>query len=82
MSELTPVTIPALALRGLTVFPGMSIHFDVGREPSMKALEKAMTTAQPIFLATQRDLTVEQPKEEDLYEYGTIPAVRQILRRP
>jgi len=82
MSELTPVTIPALALRGLTVFPGMSIHFDVGREPSMKALEKAMTTAQPIFLATQRDLTVEKPRESDLYEYGTIAAVRQILRMP
>jgi len=78
----TPVTMPALALRGLTVFPGMLIHFDVGREPSMKALEQSMTTAQPIFLITQKDLAVEQPKRDDLYDVGTIAVVRQILRMP
>ena len=58
MPNDTPVTMPALALRGLTVFPGMLIHFDVGREPSMKALEQSMTTAQPIFLITQKDLSL------------------------
>ena len=81
MPEITTnMTIPALALRGLTVFPGMLIHFDVGREPSIKALERAMTAARPIFLVTQRDLTVEQPKREDLYDIGTIAKVQQILR--
>jgi len=82
MTHDIPVTMPALALRGLTVFPGMLIHFDVGREPSMKALEQSMTTAQPIFLITQKDLSVEQPKRNDLYDVGTIAVVRQILRMP
>ena len=60
-------TMPALALRGLTVFPNMLIHFDVGREASIKALDEAMTSGQPIFLVAQRDLTVEDPQEKDLY---------------
>lgn len=78
----TPMTMPVLALRGLTVFPGMLLHFDVGREPSIKALDQSMTTAQPIFLVTQRDLTEEEPKRADLYDVGTIATVRQILRLP
>ena len=76
----TTMKVPALALRGLTVFPGMLIHFDVGREPSIKALERAMSSSRPIFLVTQRDLTVEEPEREDLYDTGTIATVQQILR--
>ena len=82
MADMNPMVIPALALRGLTVFPGMLIHFDVGREPSIKALEHCMATAEPLFLVAQRDLSVEQPKFEDLYEVGTIATVRQILHLP
>lgn len=76
------VTMPALALRGLTVFPNMLIHFDVGREASIKALDEAMTTGQSVFLVAQRDLSIERPEQEDLYHIGTICSVRQILRMP
>ncbi len=82
MQANTPVTMPALALRGLTIFPNMLLHFDVGRESSIKALDEAMTNAQTIFLVAQRDLSVENPQEEDLYTIGTISNVRQILRLP
>lgn len=74
--------LPAMALRGLTVFPGMVIHFDVGRQASVKALTAAMEEGDTIFLVTQKVLSVEEPKENDLYTMGTIAAVRQILRLP
>ncbi len=82
---LTPIpsaTMPALALRGLTIFPNMTLHFDVGRSASIKALDEAMASGQPIFLVTQRNLSVENPGREDLYTVGTISTVRQILRLP
>lgn len=60
----------------------MLLHFDVGREALIKALDEAMTTSQPIFLVAQRDLSVEVPEEDDLYTVGTISNVRQILRLP
>ncbi len=82
MEFQTPVTMPALALRGLTIFPSTMLHFDVGREPSIKALDESMTSGQPIFLVAQRDLSVESPQMEDLYTIGTISNVRQILRLP
>ena len=75
-------TMPALALRGLTVFPNMLLHFDVGRAASIKALDEAMGSGQPIFLVAQRDLAVEDPQAADLYSIGTICNVRQILRLP
>lgn len=82
MQEMKSGKVPALALRGLTVFPGMLIHFDVGRDPSMRALEHCMESGKPVFLVTQRDLTVEEPGFDDLYHVGTIATVRQILRLP
>ena len=82
MQANTPVIMPALALRGLTVFPNMLLHFDVGRESSIKALDEAMTSGQTIFLVAQRELAVENPQEGDLYTVGTISNVRQILRLP
>lgn len=87
MTEITEtgssrLTIPALALRGLTVFPQLLLHFDVGREPSIRALEEAMEENREIFLVTQRDLTVENPEDGDLYHIGTVAEVKQILRLP
>ncbi len=82
---LTPInsmTMPALALRGLTIFPNMTIHFDVGRSASIQALDHAMSTGQPIFMVAQRNMAVEIPSQEDLYTVGTISNVRQILRLP
>ena len=76
------VIMPALALRGLTVFPNMLIHFDVGREASIKALDESIVTGQNIFLVAQKDLAVERPGEKDLYQIGSVCNVRQILRLP
>lgn len=78
----TTNTMPCLALRGLTIFPNMLLHFDVGRAASIKALDESMSTGQPIFLVAQRDISVEDPKVQDLYEIGTVSNVRQILRLP
>ena len=75
-------TMPALALRGLTVFPNMLLHFDVGRAASIKALDESMGSGQPMFLVAQRDLAVEDPQEKDLYSVGTVCNVRQLLRLP
>lgn len=78
----TITTMPVLALRGLTIFPNMLLHFDVGRGTSIKALDEAMAEGLPIFLVAQRDLTVEEPGEKDLYTIGTVSTVKQILRLP
>ena len=69
------VTIPALALRGITVFPNLLLHFDVGRTPSIRAVEEAMSGGRDIFLVAQRDLAVEAPAREDLFNVGTVAAV-------
>ena len=74
--------MPALSLRGITVFPNLTLHFDVGRAASIRALEEAMAGCRDIFLVTQRDLSVEIPVRQDLYSIGTIATVRQILRLP
>ncbi len=79
---VAPMTIPVLALRGLTVFPQLMLHFDVGRAASIQALEEAMGEKREIFLVTQRDLTVENPDQDDLYAIGTVAEVKQILRLP
>ena len=75
-------SLPVLALRGLTVFPRMTVHFDVGRAKSVKALEQAMAKDQRIFLVTQMDVLVDDPKEEDLFSIGTICHVKQVLKMP
>ena len=74
--------LPVLPLRGLTAFPEMLIHFDVGRAMSIKALEVAMRDGQWIFLTAQKDLKDDLPTVEDLYEVGTICIIKQILRLP
>ena len=74
--------MPAVALRGLVVFPEMFLHFDVGREKSINALKKAMDTDQEIFLVTQKDITVDDPDYSELYEIGVVASVKQVLKLP
>ncbi len=78
--ENTTMNMPVLALRGLTIFPNCILSFDVEREISVRALERAMENDQYIFLVAQRELGTVQPTESDLYEVGTISVIRQILR--
>lgn len=83
MSELLLTErLPVLALRGLTVFPKMLVHFDVGREKSVRAVEEAMRADQDIFLVTQRDISHDNPGSKDLYEMGTVAHIRQVLKLP
>ncbi|MGO5029675.1 endopeptidase La [Candidatus Agathobaculum pullicola] len=74
--------LPVLPLRGLTAFPNMIIHFDVGRLMSIRALEASIKNGQMIFLTAQRELKTDVPGPGDLYQIGTICMVRQILRLP
>nr|WP_138211263.1 endopeptidase La [Hathewaya histolytica] len=74
--------IAMIPLRGINVFPGMVIHFDVGREKSIKALESAMVNEQEIFLVSQRKAKTEEPTEEDIYNVGTICTIKQLLKLP
>ncbi|MCC8182960.1 MAG: LON peptidase substrate-binding domain-containing protein, partial [Clostridiales bacterium] len=76
------LVLPTLALRGLTIFPNMLVHFDVGRQTSMKALELAMEQDNRVFLVAQKSVMVEQPEQNDLYRVGTICTIRQLLRLP
>lgn len=73
-------TLPLLPLRGLTVFPFMTLYFDVGREKSIKALEEAMINDQLIFLVAQKDASTDLPGEDDIYKIGTISKVKQLLK--
>ena len=72
--------MPTVALRGLVVFPNMFIHFDVGREKSINAHKKAMDTDQEIFLVTQKDISVDDPAYDELYEIGVVAEIRQTLK--
>ena len=80
MEDIMTLNIPVLALRGLTVFPHMSLTFDVERRISIAALERAMEGDQDIFLVTQREIGVSAPTEKDLYAVGTVSHITQILR--
>src|SRR5690554_689164 len=75
-------TIPLIPLRGMSVFPHMVIHFDVGREKSINALEKSMIDDSLILLCTQKDAKVEEPSLEDFYHIGTIAKIKQMLKLP
>ena len=72
--------MPILALRGLTVFPEQTVHFDVGRSKSIKALESAMKQDQTLLLIPQKDMLVDDPKLIDLYTVGTVAKVKQVLK--
>ena len=72
--------MPAVALRGMVILPGMIAHFDVSREKSIKAVEACMMEEQKIFLVTQRDVEQEEPAAEDLYKIGIIAEVKQVIK--
>ena len=72
--------LPAIALRGLVVFPGNIIHFEVGRKKSIAAIEWAMSNNNAVFLTAQQDMDVEDPGFKDLYAYGVVAEVKQVLR--
>ncbi len=74
--------MPMVALRDVIVFPHMALHFEVGREKSIAALEKAMENDQVIFLAAQKDKEMMDPSPEDIYEVGTVSRIKQILKLP
>ncbi|PAB58707.1 endopeptidase La [Anaeromicrobium sediminis] len=74
--------LPLIPLRGLSIFPYMVLHFDVGRERSIKALEEAMLNDQMIFLSSQKDAAVDIPTVDDFYSVGTICKIKQMLKLP
>ena len=83
MSEkLKPVIVPLLPMREEIVFPGTTAPFFVGRQSSMDALDRALSGDREIFVVTQRDSSVENPKESDLYEIGVLGSVLQVMRLP
>ena len=76
------ITMPAVALRGLTVLPGMVQHFDISREKSVRAVETAMMGDQKVYLVTQRNPQQEVPTAADLYQMGTVSQIKQIVKMP
>ncbi|MDU5108422.1 endopeptidase La [Clostridium sp.] len=76
------MTLPLIPLRGISIFPNMIIHFDVGREKSKAAIEAAMDNQIEIFLSTQKDYEIEEPDFEDIFEIGTICRIKQIIKLP
>ena len=75
-------TMPLIPLRGISIFPQMVIHFDVGREKSIKALETAMLEDSKVILCTQKDIAEEEPDFDDYYHIGTVAKVKQMLKLP
>ena len=72
--------MPAVALRGMVILPGMVAHFDVSRAKSIKAVEEAMMDEQKIFLVAQKDVEQENPDIEDLFKIGIIAEVKQVIK--
>lgn len=75
-------SMPMVALRGMTIMPGMVVHFDISRKRSIEAVQEAMAGDQKIFLIAQRDIEVDNPEMKDLYRVGTVATVKQILKLP
>ncbi|MBN1068724.1 endopeptidase La [Clostridium botulinum] len=73
-------TLPLIPLRGLTIFPNIVAHFDVGRKRSIAAVEEAMLNNEEIFLVAQKDPEIEDPEREDIYDIGTLCKIKQILK--
>lgn len=74
--------LPLIPLRGITIFPYMVLHFDVGREKSIQALEEAMLNGQEIFLIAQKDAKIENPHIDDIFDIGTLCSIKQLLKLP
>lgn len=75
-------SMPMVALRGMTILPEMVVNFDISREKSIQAVQEAMAGDQKIFLLTQKEVTAEDPKMEDLYKVGTIATIKQVAKLP
>ena len=82
MKEIYGTSTPVMALRGISVFPQMVYSFDVGREKSIRALDEAMNGDQQMILLMQKDVSVDEPGPDDLYEVGVLVHIRQILKMP
>lgn len=79
--EKRTISMPMVALRGMAVLPEMVIHFDVSRNRSVESIQKAMQSKeQKIFLVAQRELNIETPQKEDVYEVGTIATIKQVAK--
>ena len=74
------IKIPAIALRGMTILPGMITHFDISREKSLKAVEASMNSNQEIYLVTQKDVEVDEPQVDDLYTMGIVAEIKQVIK--
>ena len=79
MEDIT-IVMPAIALCGMSIMPGMIAHFDISRDRSLKAVEESMQADQKIFLVTQRDVDVEEPMQSDLYEMGIVAEIKQVVK--
>ncbi|GAA0483632.1 endopeptidase La [Salinibacillus aidingensis] len=82
MAKDTITQLPLLPLRGLIVYPSMVLHLDVGRDKSVKALEQSMVEDNRIFLASQKEVNIDEPGKDDIYQIGTIANVKQMLKLP
>lgn len=80
--ESAALLMPIVALRGLVVFPGMQVHFDVGREKSIDALKAALAGDRKIFLTAQKDIAVDDPDFNDLYKLGVVATVSRVAKLP
>ena len=74
------VHLPAIALRGLVIFPGSTVHFDVGREKSINAINEAMSLDRMIYLVPQVDMDIEDPAQADIYDVGVVAEIKQVLK--
>ena len=82
ISLLQEDTLPAVTLRGLTILPGMVMHFDLSRETSMSSVEQAMLGDQRLLVVSQKDPGKEEPGMEDIYDVGTVTLIRQVSKLP
>lgn len=82
MTDKDKKMIPLLPLRGLLVYPSMVLHLDVGREKSVQALEQSMMEDNEIFLVSQKEVNIDEPSRDDLYEIGTVARVKQMVKLP
>lgn len=82
MTEKMRTQIPLLPLRGLLVYPSMVLHLDVGRDKSVQALEQAMMDDNEVFLVSQKEINIDEPTTEDVYDVGTVATVKQMVKLP
>lgn len=81
-NEMDYYEIPMLPLRGVLVFPYMIVHLDVGREKSINAIDEAMLNKREIFLAMQKEAQTDEPRPKDIYQFGTVAEIKQLLKLP